>query len=382
MRTVGKLSVAKNGLGNRLLSAQTMDRGLKECLLGQNSIGNTALPGSILKRAVIQSATTFKHRGLRSRKSGCCPLRSREHGWLKYEWLGSTKRGQSVPPSGLFTAKSAIGNLTSQKPRTATTTTTGNNNNNNNNNQNNNNNNNNNNSNKMSSVLFMLLLSCSLFTFAASFNDIPIFSFNLHGFKSSSAYLKSSVAKHGGIWLCQELWLSEQQLPQLNQINAQFVARSGMEEAISDRIYSGRPFGGVCIAWSSKFNNSISPLSNIRHKRVVGVELKTTDDDFLILCAYLPFFDASNRTRCMSETVDVITMIENIIDNHPSHKIILGGDFNTEFKGESPFDPLWNEFVSKFQLACCDGKFSPDTITYRHDTLNQEKWNDHFLVSE
>ena len=38
--------------------------------------------------------------------------------------------------------------------------------------------------------------------------------------------------------------------------------------------------------------------------------------------------------------------------------------------------------MSKFQLACCDGKFSPDTITYRHDTLNQEKWNDHFLVSE
>ena len=38
--------------------------------------------------------------------------------------------------------------------------------------------------------------------------------------------------------------------------------------------------------------------------------------------------------------------------------------------------------MSKFQLAYCEGKFSPDTSTYRHNTLNQEKWNDHFLVSE
>ena len=34
----------------------------------------------------------------------------------------------------------------------------------------------------------------------------------------------------------QELWLSEQQLPQLQQLGSQFVASLGMEDAISDRI--------------------------------------------------------------------------------------------------------------------------------------------------
>ena len=155
-----------------------------------------------------------------------------------------------------------------------------------------------------------------------------------------------------------------------------------MEESITDRIYRGRPFGGVCIAWSSNLNNAISPLNNFRHKRVVGIEMKTTNHDFIIICVYMPFFDAANRAKCMSETIDAISMVENIIENHPDHKVILGGDFNTEFKGESPFDPLWNEFVSKFRLTCCDGQFPSDTFTYRHKTLNQQKWNDHFFVSD
>ena len=30
----------------------------------------------------------------------------------------------------------------------------------------------------------------------------------------------------------------------------------------------------------------------------------------------------------------------------------------------------------------CDHLFSPSTITYRHVSLDQNKWNDHFLVSE
>ena len=230
--------------------------------------------------------------------------------------------------------------------------------------------------------MFSFLLFCSLLTFAASLNKIPIASFNLHGFKSSSAYLRSSITQHGGIWLCQELWLSEQQLSQINQIGAQFVAQSGMEDAMSNRIYRGRPFGGVCIAWSPHLNNAISPLSNFRHKRVVGIELRTSDNDYLILCAYMPFYDAANRARCMADTIDAISMLENIIDNHPNHKIILGGDFNTEFKGASPFDPHWNDFMTKFQLSCCDKEFPSDTFTYRHTTLDQKKWNDHFLVSE
>ena len=58
----------------------------------------------------------------------------------------------------------------------------------------------------------------------------------------------------------------EQQLPLLSSIGTQYVARSGMEDAISARICQGRPFGGVCIAWSPNMNNIVKPLANFRHK--------------------------------------------------------------------------------------------------------------------
>ena len=140
--------------------------------------------------------------------------------------------------------------------------------------------------------------------FAASITQITVASHNLHSFKKSGSYHKSCLNRYGGIWFGQELWLSEKQLPVLQQLQTQFVARSGMEDAVSRGILTGRPFGGVSIAWSPDLDHFISPISNFRHKRVVGIELKAEDGNFLLINVYMPFFDTSNRTQCMAETVD------------------------------------------------------------------------------
>ena len=103
---------------------------------------------------------------------------------------------------------------------------------------------------------------CLFLIFAASLTDITIGSHNLHGFKQSGAYHKSCLQNHSGVWFGQELWLSEKQIPTLHQLGTQFVARSGMEDAVSSGILVGRPFGGVSIAWSPHLENLISPLSN------------------------------------------------------------------------------------------------------------------------
>ena len=158
------------------------------------------------------------------------------------------------------------------------------------------------------------------------------------------------------------------------------MARSGMEQAASNGLLIGRPFGGVSIAWSPDLNHLISPLSNFRHKRVVGVELKSSENDFLLLCVYMPFFNTSQRVECISETIDTIAMLEAIIEQHPNHLVIIGGDLNTELKGNSPFDPHWLEFMTKNQLTCCDNLYPSNSYTYHHNTLNQKKWNDHFIV--
>ena len=121
----------------------------------------------------------------------------------------------------------------------------------------------------MSAILLTLFLSS--FTFNSEQKNITVASHYLHGFKTSSEYHKSCISQYGGIWFGQEHWLSNKQLPQLQKLNAQYVARSGMEDAVSAGVMRGRPHGGVRILWSRDLNHVITPLTDYKHKRVVAV---------------------------------------------------------------------------------------------------------------
>ena len=123
-----------------------------------------------------------------------------------------------------------------------------------------------------SNALLLHIFSTLLF-FASSAKNITVGSHNLHGYKKSSAFHKDCNQNNGGIWMAQELWLSERRLSELCHLGVQFVAHSGMEDSMSRGIYNGRPHGGVSIAWSPDLDHVIKPLVNYRHKRIVCVEL-------------------------------------------------------------------------------------------------------------
>ena len=235
--------------------------------------------------------------------------------------------------------------------------------------------------NSVSLLIFVILTFAATITHASK-SDLTLATFNLHGFSKSSKYLNECIKSHGGIWFIQEHWLSESQLHKLQQVDAQFVARSGMEDAVSSGIYRGRPFGGVAICWSSGLSHLITPVSHFKHKRIVAVELKTADGNFLLISAYMPFYNASRREQCMTETVDAISMVDLLIEEYLHHQVIIGGDLNTELKDESPFDFLWKELMTKNRFTYCDQYVSSPAYTYRHDSLNQTKFNDHFIVSQ
>ena len=152
----------------------------------------------------------------------------------------------------------------------------------------------------------------------------------------------------------QELWLSECQLKNLSDLGVQFVARSGMENAVSSGILRGRPFGGVCIAWSPNLNHAITPLTNYKHHRVVGIELHTAPLPIILVSIYMPYFNASKRQECILETINCISFLQSIISDHPNHHFVIGGDFNTEFKSASPFDCHWSDFISQNNMELCD----------------------------
>ena len=97
-----------------------------------------------------------------------------------------------------------------------------------------------------------------------------------------------------------------------------------MEQAVSAGMLRGRPFGGVCIAWSHDLDHVMNPVSNYRHKRVVAAEMKTKIKSILLISVYMPFYDASNREQCLAETLDTISMIDTLINDHPHHLVIIG----------------------------------------------------------
>ena len=236
------------------------------------------------------------------------------------------------------------------------------------------------------STLTIITLFCALLTFASvnqtHSRSITVGSHNLHGFPARSNYHSSCIKSYGGVWLGQELWLSEHQLHQMNDMNCEYVTRSGMEDALSAGVLRGRPFGGVSISWSPDMNSLVVPLTNYKHKRIVAVELKTAEIPIIIMSLYMPFFNTSKRVECMQDSVDCFSMIELIMEDHPNHLFIVGGDLNCELKGDSPFDPLWTDFIVKRRLTSCDNFFSSPGYTYHHDSLGHRKFNDHFIVSK
>ena len=91
-----------------------------------------------------------------------------------------------------------------------------------------------------------------------------------------------------GIWMAQETWLSEAQIPRLKHLGVQYVAKSGVEHAVSTSILRGHPFGGVSIAWSPELNHLISSFTNYQHGRVVDVELNAGETQLLFIMVYMP----------------------------------------------------------------------------------------------
>ena len=81
-------------------------------------------------------------------------------------------------------------------------------------------------------LLFLLIVFQTSITFADTIK-LNVATHNLHGFKTSSDYHRSCLKRLGGVWMGQELWLSERQLSTMSSIGTQYVARSGMEDALA-----------------------------------------------------------------------------------------------------------------------------------------------------
>ena len=234
---------------NRIQSlVQTETENLKESRSNFETFGNSLFLGWMKKQPKMPFDACFTRPELKSRPSGCSTPSLRGPKRPKSELCQSTNQKPKIPTFGHSTATFETGNSAKRKSKMDSSP------------------------NKLLGLIFwqfrLLLL------FAASLQNVTIASHNLHSFKQSGAYHKSCLEKHTGVWFAQELWLSEKQLPTLQQLRTQYIAKSGMEQSVSDGILIGRPYGGVSIAWSFNLNHAIQPLTNynLPNKNVASLD--------------------------------------------------------------------------------------------------------------
>ena len=83
---------------------------------------------------------------------------------------------------------------------------------------------------------------------------------------------------------------------------------------------------------------------------------------------------------------DIISMIEEVINQFPDYSIICGGNLNTNLCASSPSAFLIRQFMQDCNLEICDGVLSKSenilNYTYCHETLKHYSYIDYFLISK
>jgi len=128
------------------------------------------------------------------------------------------------------------------------------------------------------------------------------------------------------IIFCQEHWLTPDLLFKIDAVASDFTCFniSAMDNAVSSRVLSGRPFGG---------------LSILVHKRYAAkAKLITADSRYVNV--YLLCRDNSDVYK--SAMIDILCAVGQVLDQNCNHNVIIAGDFNFEFS-----DELWRFRILK-----------------------------------
>lgn len=207
--------------------------------------------------------------------------------------------------------------------------------------------------------------------------DLKLISFNLRGFNSSLGLLHD-LCNDNCVISIQEHWLRPDELNKLALVHSDFnfSAVSGMNNAVSAGVLSGRPFGGVGFLWNKRLNNQMSFIKGDPEGRCLVYKLNVRNRSILLINVYLPCCD--NSIEYKNEINFYAAFIVDVLELVNHTDVIIMGDFNFEFEdgryGYSVFKPL----LQRFDLNVCTDNKNP---TYCNVSLNNSSCIDHFVVS-
>ena len=157
------------------------------------------------------------------------------------------------------------------------------------------------------------------------------------------------------------------------------------DEYKSSGILIGRPYGGTAVLWRKTLANRIELLEHDETDgKFLSFKLCTSDcsKDVIITCVYFPCLTTVNNY--ILNSANVIGHIEHVSNSYADAEHIIAGDFNFEFcYGNIGFE-LFKNVLSDYNFTCCDDRAINKSLgyTYCHESLNQQSWLDHFVVTE
>ena len=172
-------------------------------------------------------------------------------------------------------------------------------------------------------------------------NSTVITTLNCEGVVRSTDYIKLFIDETSCDILClQELWLHENDLVKLGNINSYYMY-TGVSGMSSSQMLRGRPYGGTAILFKKSLAQYVTRI-NCKNKRVSCVKICMNNNNFTcpLLSVYMPCDNHSNVVN--QQYVEVIDCIENIFKSVDFNAFIICGDHNTSlsragfFKSQNP----------------------------------------------
>lgn len=208
---------------------------------------------------------------------------------------------------------------------------------------------------------------------------LKLVSYNCKHFKSQGPkhdFMKELMNECDFMFI-QEHCLHQSHLYKLKSLgeHVDMTGTSAMDENV--QLY-GRPHGGCAIVYKSDIMCDITEIQ-CNHNRLCGVTLKMKDVVLLALCAYMPC-DTNRHDDNFAIYMEVISRVEQLMQNiNPSH-VIFGGDLNTDLIRVSPQTRALSVFMSDFDMTSCI-EMDLATVPYTYIGPTSTSKIDHFIVS-
>ena len=160
---------------------------------------------------------------------------------------------------------------------------------------------------------------------------MKITSYNSQGFGSDKTIFAASLLMNCDILLLQEHWLHSENFDDFSRLgNVNYHACTPMDSGSG--VHYGRPFGGCAIIWNDCANLDLTAISCTNARICAGIiKLSQSQETILMINVYLPC-DEGYRGPNYRILVDTLDNINTLIMDSRAGSIIIGGDFNCDFR--------------------------------------------------